>query len=395
MDLIDPIEIVNNTAADGHFYTLKTHYNNEAAWNDPRNLPSPGDPGLFVREDIMEELGNPPLESLEDLLNIYKMVKAKYPDLIVYIPHPTWWNAFLDMLGVSSQLYADDNGGVHVYFNHPGYLDYLKFMNTLYREGYLNPESFTYKPEQFLQIVKSGQVFSASYNTSLADETNKTYDENGVDAHLVPVVKALKYKGEERLKILDTSVGWASFFISKNVKDPARAIRFVEFLKSPEGDALTQWGIEGVHYTLTSDGLLKRPEDYNSRPVTETGVGPWYFQASGLGEGVAVSSVKVNNPDYSTYVDLLKFRKAYYVRDPALAFVKPPADSDEYTINVKLTELVKNEQIGIIMSADEAEVEAKYNKMMEDAKKIGLEKLENYMTEKYAEAKAKYDKIKK
>ena len=54
MDMIDPIEIVNNTADDGHFYTLKSHYNNEEAWADPRNLPSPGSAGFYVREDILQ-----------------------------------------------------------------------------------------------------------------------------------------------------------------------------------------------------------------------------------------------------------------------------------------------------------------------------------------------------
>ncbi|MCJ8014191.1 extracellular solute-binding protein [Paenibacillus sp. KQZ6P-2] len=393
MNLLDPVEIANNTQPDGHFYALKTHYNNDAAWNDPRNLPSPGDPGFYVREDIMQELGNPPLESMEDLLNIYKMVKEKHPDMIVYLPHPTWTNPLMEMMGLTGQSpYVDADGKVHVGFNNPGFAEYFKYMNTLFREGYLSAESFAYKPEQFSQIMKSGNVFSASYNAGLADDINKVYDENSIKAHLVPVLKALTYKGEAKLKPVDASVGWASLFVPKTNKNPERAIKYIEFLKSPEGDALTQWGIEGKHYTLNADKLLVRPEGFNELKVTDTGIGPWYFEASGLGEGVATSSGALSNPKYSSSVDLLKFRKKLYERNPALAFVKPKADTDEFNINVKLTELYTNARVEIITAPSEEEAMKRYEKMMSDANKIGMDKLETYMNEAYQEALKKYKK---
>ncbi|UVI32782.1 hypothetical protein [Paenibacillus spongiae] len=393
MHLIDPVEIVNNTADDGHFYTLKTHYNNEQAWADPRNLPSPGDPGFYVREDILNELGNPDLNSFEDVLNIFRMVKEKYPDMIVYQPHPTWTSAFMDFLGLrSANPYEDEQGNVRFGFMHPDFEEYFKFMNQLYREGYLSAESFAYKPEQFFQIVRSGKVFAASYNSGLADETNKIFDESGVKGRFVPVTKALTYKGEDKLKIVDSSVGWASLFISKKVKDPARAIKYMQFLKSPEGDMLTQWGIENVHYKLNDDGLLQRSEDFYNKKVTETGIGPWYFQASGLGEGVAVSSGALNSK-YHSGVELLKFRKTRYVRNPALSSTKPQADTDEFNINVKLTELYTNSQVNIITAPNEDEAMSRYKKMLDDAKKIGVEKLEKYMTERYQKAKEKYDAV--
>lgn len=395
MDELDPIEIANNTAEDGHFYTLKTHYNNQQSWDNANNVPSPGSPGLFVREDIMEELGNPPLESFEDLLAIYRQVAQKYPDYTVYIPHPSWQNAIMELMGVNNASpYVDGSGQVRIGFNDEKILDYFKFMNTLYREGILKAESFTYKPEQFSQIVNSGKVFSASYNALLADDSNKVYDANGIDARMVPVMKALTYNGETRLKPVDASTGWASFFITKKVKDPARAIELIRFLKSPEGVALTQWGIEGKHYSLNEEGLLLRPEGFNELPITETGIGPWYFQASALADGIATTSVTLTNPEYSQYVDFLKFKKPYFERNPVLSFVNPKAETDEMNISAKLKELYTNAQAGIIMAKDEAEVESRFAKMMEDANKVGLERLEAYMTEEYNKAQARYANLK-
>lgn len=393
MNTIDPVEIVNNTAADGHFYTLKSHYNNKEAWEDPRNLPSPGSAGLYVREDILQELGNPTLESTDDLLNIFKMVKEKYPDMIVYIPHPTWTNPIMEYMGFNGGTYIDDQGKARIGFTQPGFVEYFKYYNKLFREGYVSQESFTYKPEQFFQIVRSGKVFAASYNSGLADETNKIFDENGIKGKFIPVIKPLKYNGEIKFKPMDAGIGWSSTFITKKNKNPERAIRYMQFLKSSEGDALTQWGIEGKHYTLTPEGLLKRPEGFENLKGQDTGIGPWYFMASGLGEGVAVSSRVLSSPKYGSIVELLKERKKYYERNPILYFTRPDADTDEFNINVKISDLYNNTQISIITSASEQEVVEKFDKMLADAEKIGLSKIENYMTEAYNKAKEKYDAI--
>lgn len=394
MESIDPVEIANNTVDDGHFYTLKSHYNSQKNWEDPRNLPSPGNTGFYYRQDIMDAIGNPPMDSLDDLLSIYKTVKEKYPDMIVYIPHPQWSSPFAEFMGIAGN-YVDTDGKVRSGYNNPAYLDWFKYMNTLYRSGYVTQESFTYKPEQFFQIEQSGKAFSASYNAGLADTTNKIFDDQGKNNHFLALTKPLKVNGEIKFKMMDAGIGWASCFITKKNKNPERAIRYMQFLKSDEGDQLTQWGIEGKHYTLTPEGLLKRPEGFNTLKVQDTGIGPWYFMASGLGEGVAVSSGAVNNPKYAQSVELLKFKKKYYERNPILYFASPKADTDEYTINIKINDLFNNTKVSIICAPSEEEAVARFNKMMDDMRKIGLDQLEAYMTDSYNKAKVKYDKINK
>ncbi|WP_181152749.1 hypothetical protein [Paenibacillus sp. AR247] len=79
------------------------------------------------------------------------------------------------------------------------------------------------------------------------------------------------------------------------------------------------------------------------------------------------------------------------MRNPALAFVKPKADTDEFNINVKLSELYTNAKVEIITAASEDEAVKRYDKLMSDANKIGLERLETYMNEAYQEALKKYE----
>lgn len=393
MNLLDPVEIVNNTRDDGHMYTLRSHYNSNAAWSDPRNLPSPGDPGLHVRQDIMEAIGNPAITSLEDLEKVFATVKEKFPEMVVYNPHPSWGSPFAEYFGFTSATTASvmADGMVKMNIAHPNFKAFMQYQNKLVRNGYMSAEALTYKPEQFFQVVRGGNVFSAGYNTSLSDETNLVFDQTGVKGKFVPVTTALTHDGKDEFAPLDAQTGWAYFFLSKKNKNPDRAIKYMEFLKSPEGDELTQWGIEGTHYTLTGEGLLERPAGFADMKITETGVGPWYFMASGLGEGVATMSARVSTPEYATKCDLLEFRKSRYKRNPALAFITPVADSDEAIIRQKLTDLWTNTQVKILTAKDDAAFNAAFDEYMSNCGKIGIDRLNEYYDTSYKAALAKYE----
>lgn len=394
-NLVDETELANNTQSDGLIYTLKSHYSSDSDWEDERNLPSPGDSGFHYRADLLEELGFDSISSIEELEEVFAAAHEAYPDLITYLPHPTWLSPFYEYFGISpsptSAYYEYDTDTVQFGMFDENLVDYFLFLNRCYLNGYLSAEAYTYEPEQFFQIVRSGSVFSASYNTGFSDDTNKNYyDANGIDAYMSPQIEPLTYEDELLFEPVDASVGWASFFISKNCTDPEKAIEYVEFLKSPDGDALTQWGIEDLHYTLTDEGYILRTDYYYDSSNT-TGVGPWYFMASGLGEGVAVSSAKVSDPDYSQYVDLLYSRKSYYSRDPVLAFVIPDADTDEYTIYTKIQDLYNNSHVSIITSESQEACAAAVEELIANAYSIGADTLIEYQTEAYAEAALRYE----
>ena len=57
--------------------------------------------------------------------------------------------------------------------------------------------------------------------------------------------------------------GWGTG-ISIDCKDPVRAIKFLDFLASDEGQILNNWGIEGKHYYYDDEGVRALPR--SARP---------------------------------------------------------------------------------------------------------------------------------
>lgn len=394
---VGELEILNNTTADGHIYTFKTHFH---YWKDPLDFPSYGDSGLYVREDILQKLGMTAddIDSIEKLAEVYEMVDAKKEELgidVIYNPHPTWGNAINEYMGTHTTTWVDADNNAHTTYSDPNWKEFLLFANELYRKGYLYKDAYAVNPENFFSLNRSGTVFSASYNTGLATETNQIFFENGMEDKEFTSLKRLTWKGEDRRRTYDAGIGWASCFISRNCDNPERAIKLMEFFKSPQGDALTQWGVEGVHYNRDEEGHVIRTQYYYDKIAedpTSLGIGPWYLQGSGLGEGTVIASMMVqtnateqqlawSKPQY----ELLNYLKSTYRSVPYWYFARVASDTDEYTIQTKLDTYWKTTTTAIQLCEDADQAAQMYDDMMDYMHANGLDQLEAAMTENYNE----------
>jgi hypothetical protein len=70
------------------------------------------------------------------------------------------------------------------------------------------------------------------------------------------------------------------------------------------------------------------------------------------------------------------------------------ADSEEMNILVKITELITNTQPKMYGASTEEEAVTLFEKMLQDADKLGLKRLEEYMTTKYNDAMKMLQEIK-
>lgn len=380
---IDKTRIAIHTMDDGNFYTVRNSFaTQEEMAANKYAIGSDGNPGIAVREDILNELGNPPLQSVEDFVAVLTSVKEKYPDMIPLTMDKDWIEQyFLQQFGVEGLLdgWYERDGKIEYVVRQPEVLEYFKFMNSLYRNGFVLAENYAYTNDQIDdEYAVSGKAFAHSHTVSIADSNNSKLKNNGAAYTFKMLPSALS----KDAKIVSSGLGFAGTFITKNNKNPEASIKFIEYLASEEGRKLTMFGIEGEHWTWNEEGypnLNYDPSDGDF--VNSNGIKWWYLYNDGVMEGLQ-SYV----PGTQKTQALLE-RKEVTIYKPEIGLIQTQPDSDERTTKTKIDEMIKNEKVKIYLASSEEEVIANYKKMIETAEQIGLNSLVEWANGIYQEKK--------
>lgn len=261
------IMIAKSFSKDDNYYTILNAFSTEEEWKAAKSG-APSFPSLLYREDIIQELGNPSMKTIDDYLNVMGMVKEKYPDMTPLIMDQTFLLKPIKQWMIPGwtsgayELCRLDDGSIIFMTSSPQYIDFLRFANTCYRNGFISADNFAFKDDsQSLQIAVTGKAFSYCWYTGnntaeqLTSLTQKNGDPDALWQHAAPLV--------DDAKLYMAGIGWSGVFITKNCKDPARAIKFMQWMFSDEGQRLTQWGREGIDYTLDDNGCPVFSDEWN------------------------------------------------------------------------------------------------------------------------------------
>ncbi len=403
-DLVDPLERINNQAADGHVYTFKTHYGDERNYQDEHSIGNYANWTFSYRADITEKLGiATPFTSVEAIEEALYKVKDNATDLgisMVYNTHPNWSYALEQWMGCKNTYWDVETKSIKNVWTDEATYEYHKMLNKWYRDGILVKDFLGVRPEDFFARDKSGEVFATAYNSNYGYAINASWRETGFGGKLddlsKPVFEVISeiptYKGENRTIVADNGAGWASCFISTNCAEPGRAICFMEFMKSPEGDMLSQLGIEGYPYTMV-DGVPKNTEEYiNADAETkQTMHQTCYFQGSNWCEGLTWAAAAVNSKDEWTKLENEKgnARRLMYKniarenKNPAMSFARVESADDEMAAYTKISDQWNICKAAMITAESEAACEQAYTDFQNYAKSNGYDAIMAKMTERY------------
>jgi len=385
---IDNTRIAIHTMDDGNFYTVRNAFaTQEEMAKNKYAVGGDGNPGIAVREDILAELGNPPVDSVENFVKVLGMVKEKYPDMIPLIMDKDWIEQyFLQQFGAEGLLdgWYERDGKVDYSIRQPEMLEFFKFMNRLYREGFILAENFAYTNDQIDdQYATSGKAFAHSHTVSIADTNNIKVKNAGESFTFKMLPSALS----ENTKAVSSGLGFAGTFITKKNKDPEASIKFIEFLASDEGKKLTMFGVEGEHWTWNEEGYPNLKYDSSDADfVNSNGIKWWYLYNDGVMEGM------LGYVPGAQKTQALLERKAFTVYKPELGLIQLQPDSNEKTIKTKIDEMIKNEKVKIYLAKSEAEAVANYESMVKNAEKIGLDRLTEWANQTYQKKKDLFKK---
>jgi putative aldouronate transport system substrate-binding protein len=385
--LIDPSAIAGATKDDGNFYTLYTHFRDAAYWADLTQPVSYGEADLMFRRDVMEAIGNPRIESIDDFYNALKLCKERFPDYTPYLEPNINSEALMSWMGVDfrfSDFQVGADGKLSLTIRDKAKLrEYFAFKNKLVREGLMSVEGLTYNFEQQKQALLAGKVFATAAQIYDVDLFNAEFNSTGSNYYYVALDKPLTYNGAIRYAPVDANPGFAGLYITTACKNPARLIRLMEFMFSPQGDRLTQWGVEGLDYTLNADGL---PIINDSIEWKTRGDNVWYFGATFMTE--VQKALVPANPAFSQVTKLMYDFKPYWTGNPLLGKVVPLPETQESEIKTTIATFYNNNRNLIISARNEAQFEAAFNSFYQELESLDLDRYIRFTQARYDAAKA-------
>ena len=211
---------------------------------------------FLVRKDIYEAIGSPDMTTQEGFEAAVKKAVEMFPEVDgkplipigSHIFEENGCNSFDNFLMNFLAVPYEKDGKLYDRHTDPEYLSWLKFFRKLGEEGYLSSDIFVDQRTQMNEKVAEGRYFCMLYQrTDIADQESTLYEKNP-DSIYIAVDGPKNSKGDDYVLPTNAINGWTLTLISKNCKHPDRAIAFLDYMMSEEGQKMISLGVEGEMY---------------------------------------------------------------------------------------------------------------------------------------------------
>ncbi|MDF2921429.1 MAG: hypothetical protein K0R57_343 [Paenibacillaceae bacterium] len=336
--------------------------------------------GLIIRQDWLDELGLQKPETMDEwetVLKAFKEKKGATAPFTMYKDQIPGYEDFLGAYGIGMDFYVN-NGTVKYGSIEPAFKDYLTTMKRWYDEGLIDRDFVTNDAKTRDAIITSGKsgAFYQFIGSGIGTYTQALQKDNP-KAQLTAVQYPVLKKGDKP-SFIKRNWEWDSFgaAITKSNKNPAETVKALDYLFSPEGQMLKNFGVEGQTYTMVSgqpvytDLILKNPNNLSISQAMAK-----YFQASypfiGMDDDRYNDQLYTNNAQK----DALKIFSEY--GDNATKVLLPPIsltpeESDQLSKIVTNAKTYRDEMVVKIMLG--VEPLSSIDKMVEQLKKMDIEK---------------------
>lgn len=239
---------------DGHTYVIP----NDAY--SPEQMRSTGLTGanqtFLVRKDLYESMGKPDLTTPKGFLNALQLLKNQYSVYKGQLISPFWaqGNASYGMTEYLQNLLAiphEQNGKVYDRMTDPDYIEWLKTFRIAYEQGLINVDFLVDSSAQVQEKTNHAQYFMMIREwTDISDLNSKLEVLTNQSSYYIAVDGPRSSRGESAKLFPGSMDGWMVTMISKSTENPGRAIRFLTYLASEEGQRDLFLGKEGETWAM-------------------------------------------------------------------------------------------------------------------------------------------------
>lgn len=273
--------------SDDTIYVLPTSELGNSVWQ-PRM-------GFELQHAVVKELGFPEIKTIYDYENALKAYIEKYPEIngkptigislmsddwrwMITIGNP---GGFVNGLPDDGQWYINPTTYEANYrFSGDREKEFFRWLNHMYDIDLIDPDSFVQKYDAYEEKIGSGRVLGlidAKWHyggpemilreKGLFERTYGQYPVQMDDTTLAAVYRDTGF-------LAGYGIG-----ISVNCQDPVKAIKFLDYMVSEEGQILRNWGIEDLHYTIDENGVRHMTEDQIQQRKNDVN----YAETTGVG----------------------------------------------------------------------------------------------------------------
>lgn len=378
-DVADSQTVAWYTREDGNIYCYP---NSSYTPSDYENNDKIGSNQTFlVRKDIYEAIGSPDMTTPEGFKNAVHAAVEMFPEVNGEPLIPIGAHEFTTTGCVSFDQYLQNflaipfevDGEYYDRFTDPSYIAWLKTYRELGAEGYLAEDIFIDQRTQMEEKLAQGRYFCMIFQrTDMADQQTKLYTEHPERIYMA-VDGPKNANGDDPVLPGAGINGWTVTLISKNCKQPERAIQFLSYLMSEEGQKTIYIGVEGITYDMAEGKPVLREEfaellNHDRKAFVETyGADDTYWM---LQDNVMQLKWKLPITAPNGQLEEWTYPYSHYMAQYELSYERNTEVGD---IDINIKKLWSQVLPSLLLAPSEEEFDAIFQEFLEERDRLGFE----------------------
>lgn len=224
--------------------------------------------GNIVRKDWLDELGLEVPETIEEMEQVLLAFKEQKGATVGYTVAWKDYSRMVYAFGIAQDFYINEEGKVAYGYIEPEYKDFLTLFRRWIDLGIADPDMFTHDYDTFSAKIATGQTGLIWGNTggelgSLLESIKPSVP--GMD--WIPVPNPVQNAGDVfPMNISASQVNSIGASISASCEYPEAAAKLLDYVYSPEGTILSNFGLEGESFEYDADGNVVFTELVTNNP---------------------------------------------------------------------------------------------------------------------------------
>jgi len=383
---------------DGKLYYIPSFFTTKEEYE--QGLEKHGARPLFIQRGLYKALGNPKINSTDDFLNLLRTIKKKYPKLKPFAIEPpvdvNQWGLtgsctlafFAGIFAPETygrDTYLDSKGNIKFIFENQNFVEAVRFLNKIYREGLITSYELMMKHENYQDLVESAQyAVIARFPIDIWKQHNpkvlKLTKDEGKTYMPLPY---FKYKGKNPQFAGGRGAGWVGSMVTKNAKNPGRIIRYFEYSWSDEGQLTNLFGKKDVTYYIDKNGmprykpevlkeLQEKPETLDTKYGFERRLLMWRSKWAGW------QRIAMAPKEYEDYLRSVA-RYGVDIWGKGLDNLDPDPTSKEGVSYAKIKNIWNKYLVQMVLAKDDNTFKKAYENALKEMNKAGLEQVRKVM----------------